>query len=140
MTKAIEVAERSASIMKKEDKLFQNLGANLESVKPGTAIVSLVIKEKHLNGHGFCHGGVLFSLTDATFGFACNSYNRKTVAKHCDITFISPVKIGNNLVAEAIEIKKYGRSAVYDVRIHNEQGELVSVFRGQAREINGTIF
>ena len=140
MTKSIDVAEKTANIMKSNDQLFQNLGANLETIKPGTAKVSLVVTEKHSNGHGFCHGGVLFSLADATFGFACNSYNKRSVARHCDITFITPVEIGNRLIAEAREIKKFGKSAIYDVRIHNEQNDLVVVFRGQAKEISGTIF
>ena len=140
MTESTQVAKKTADIMKRNDKLFQNLGANLETIKPGTAIVSLVVQEKHSNGHGFCHGGVLFSLADATFGFACNSYNRKSVAKHCDITFISPVKIGIRLTAEAIEVKKFGKSAIYDVKIQNDQNDLVAIFRGQAREISGTIY
>ena len=119
---------------------FKQLGANLENINVGTAKVSLVINQKHINGHGFCHGGIIFTLADATFGFACNSYNRKAVAQNCAITFISPVKKNDVLVSEATEIKKFGRSAIYDVTVTNQHQELVAIFRGHSREVGDQIF
>ena len=135
-----ERAAKSGATMMRDDFAFQKLGANLENINAGSAKVCLEIKQDHTNGHGFCHGGVIFTLADATFGFACNSYNVKAVAQNCAITYISPVKKRDILVSEAKEIKKFGRSAIYDVVVKNQNKDLVAIFRGHSREIGQKLF
>ena len=100
----------------------------------------LKITKNHINGHGFCHGGIIFTLADATLGLACNSCNVKTVAESCNINYISPLKETDTLIAEAKELKKFGRSAIYDVAIKNQDNNLIAIFRGHSREIGGAIF
>ncbi len=135
-----EIAVKSGATMLRNDSAFQTLGATLENVNVGSATVRLKIKQEHTNGHGFCHGGVIFTLADATFGFACNSYNNKAVAQNCTITYISPVKKKDILISEAKEIKKFGRSAIYDVTIKNQNKDLVAIFRGHSREVGQNLF
>ena len=135
-----ERAQRSGRAMIENDNTFRELGAQLELIETGAARVSLKITQSHSNGHGFCHGGIIFTLADATFGLACNSYNVKAVAQSCNITFISPVKETDILIAEAKELKKFGRSAIYDVTIKNQDNNLIAIFRGHSREIGGSIF
>ncbi|MDG2473839.1 MAG: hydroxyphenylacetyl-CoA thioesterase PaaI [Paracoccaceae bacterium] len=135
-----ERAIKTGTLMMQEDATFQRLGATLENIDKGSAIVRLEINHTHLNGHGFCHGGIIFTLADATFGFACNSYNIKAVAQNCNITYISPAKEKDVLFSEAHEIKKYGRSAIYDVTIRNSRENLVAIFRGHSRDIGNQIF
>ena len=133
-------ALKSGEALLKLDQAFKTLGANLEEIRLGFAKVSIEITKKHTNGHGFCHGGVIFTLADATFGFACNSYNIQAVAQNCGITYICPVKENDTLTAEAVEIANYGRSAIYDVSVKNQTGELVAVFRGHSRTIGSPLF
>ena len=38
------------------------------------------VRADMMNGHGVCHGGIVFALGDSAFAFACNSYNEATVA------------------------------------------------------------
>ena len=135
-----ERAVKSATIMTRDDYAFKNLGAILASVGVGSAKVCLEIKEAHTNGHGFCHGGIIFTLADATFGFACNSYNVKAVAQNCTITYISPVKTKDKLTSEATQIKKLQKSSIYDVTIKNQHNDLVAIFRGHSRDIGGHLF
>ena len=135
-----ERAVKTGTVMIENDINFQRLGASLENIDEGFALVRLEINHTHLNGHGLCHGGVIFTLADATFGFACNSYNIKAVAQNCNITYISPAKETDILFSEAKEIEKYGRSAIYDVKIINSRENLVAIFRGHSREIGQKIF
>ena len=135
-----ETAVKSSIALAERDQAFKNLGATLEEITLGGAKVSLRITKEHTNGHGFCHGGVVFTLADTTFGFACNSYNVKSVAQNCNITYISPVQENDILTAEAIEIAKYGRSAIYDIYIKNQVWEIVAIFRGHSRDIDGHLF
>ena len=64
-----ERALETGLAMVREDAAFRNLGATLETIDCGSARVHLKINQSHTNGHGYCHGGVIFTLADATFGF-----------------------------------------------------------------------
>ena len=81
-----ELAAACARVMWDDDRASQRLGVNIEHVAPGEATLTMVVTEAMTNAHGTGHGGYLFSLADAAFAYACNSYNQRTVAQHCSIT------------------------------------------------------
>lgn len=137
---ANRVAKRSAEAMWAADEASRNLGVKLEEVAPGRACLSMPVQEHMTNGHGICHGGYMFMLADSAFAFACNSYNEITVAADCQITFWRPVKVGETLTALAQEIYRSGRNGVYDVRVSNEDGDTVALFRGRSRTIGGKLY
>ena len=136
----MEIAEKCADIMWKNDQASRGLGIVLENISPGAAEMSLVVEEKHLNGHAICHGGFIFTLADSAFAFACNSYNQSTVAHSNTITFISPAYKGQRLLAKAVEKSRIGRSGIYDVSVTNEKNETIAEFRGNSRTISGKHF
>lgn len=121
-----------------DDAASQALGMTLDEVRPGYARMSMLIRSDMVNGHGICHGGFVFALADSAFAFACNSYNRSTVAQACDIVYVAPVRLGDHLVAEAVERTRYGRNGVYDVSVRRD-GDVVAEFRGRSREIAGNL-
>ncbi len=133
-------AERSAAAMWAQDGASVWLGLRLEAVGPGSARLSLTIAPHHCNGHGICHGGVIFTLADTAFAYACNSRNRRAVAQHNTITYLRPGRQGETLVAEAVELAVEGRSGVCDVAVRGEGGRLLAAFRGVSRFIEGTHF
>lgn len=135
-----ERAERSAQGMWRTDGASQWLGMSLESVDEGTAIMSLTVQQHHCNGHGICHGGIIFSLADSTFAFACNSRNKSTLAQHNSITYLAPSRLNDRLTATATEVSLTGRSGIYDVRVTNQEGETIAEFRGLSRTISGQLF
>lgn len=140
MTTPQDRATRSAQAMGQGDKASAFLGIKLESVGPGTATMSFTVKPDHLNGHGICHGGYIFTLADSTFAFACNSYNQITVAQENQITYLSPGQDGEVLTATATEQAKTGRSGVYDVVVTGGDGRKVALFRGLSRTLKGQHF
>jgi acyl-CoA thioesterase len=85
--------EASAEAMWRNDAASQGLGMRLLRVAPGEAEIAMDIEPRMLNGHGSCHGGFLFALADSTFAFACNSFNRRTVAQACGITYLRPGRL-----------------------------------------------
>ena len=135
-----ERAEKSAAAMWATDKASKWLGIRLDAIGPGTATMSFVVQEHHLNGHLICHGGYIFTLADSTFAFACNSYNQVTVAQENTITYLSPGRGGERLTAHAVEAGKTGRSGVYDITVTGEDGRKVALFRGLSRTIKGQNF
>jgi acyl-CoA thioesterase len=140
-----ETARRSAAAMWAGDRASQALGMTLDEVGPGTARMSLTVRDDMVNGHAIGHGGITFTLADSAFAFACNSYNRSTVAAGAEIRFRRPTRLGDRLVAWATERERNGRDGVYDVLVRleggdGEDGEVVAVFVGRSKEIGGTLF
>lgn len=131
-----ELARRCADVMWADDVASRRLGMQLESVAAGRATVSMTVGEDMANGHGTAHGGLIFTLADSAFAFACNSHNVRAVAQACDIVFALPVFAGDVLVAEAAERHVFGRNGIYDVRV-TRGDEVVAEFRGRSRTVGG---
>jgi acyl-CoA thioesterase len=138
---ADEVARRCAERLWRDDRLSQDLGMRLEQVSPGRAVMSMRVGEAMTNGHGICHGGVLATLADSAFAFACNSYDDVTVAAGFDIDFLAPAHRGDQLVAEAVERSRVGRSGLYDVTVRRQDADsadgqqVLAEFRGRSRSL-----
>jgi acyl-CoA thioesterase len=115
------------------------MGMHILSCEPGRAVLRMEVKPLHLNGHQICHGGFIFTLADSTFAFACNSYNKVAVAAGCSIEFLKPAKLGDVLTCEGIEQTLSGRHGIYDMRVTNQHGETIAMFRGKSAQIQGTV-
>ena len=120
------------------DAAAQALGIVLLEARAGYARAELRLEPHHGNAHGMCHGGVIFTLADSTFGHACNGHDRKTVASGADIDFLRPGLIGITLTAEAIESAVSGRTGIYDITVTDPDGAVVAVMRGRSRVICGS--
>jgi acyl-CoA thioesterase len=138
---ADEVARRCAERLWRDDRLSQSLGMRLEQVSPGRAVMSMQVTETMTNGHGICHGGVLATLADSAFAFACNTYDDVTVAAGFDIDFLAPGRSGDRLSAEAVERSRVGRSGLYDVTVRRQDAgsadgpQVLAEFRGRSRSL-----
>ena len=131
-----ETARRSAAAMAGADEAARGAGLRLIDVGPGRARVGMTVEPRHVNGHGICHGGYLFLLADAALAYASNSYGVSAVASGADIAFLRPVALGSELVAQAVERARNGRSGLYDVTV--SAGEVaVAEFRGRTRQVPG---
>lgn len=133
-------ARRSAEAMWATDTASQDMGMRIDEIGPGHAVLSMEVQPRHLNGHGSCHGGFIFTLADSAFAFACNSYNAVTVGQECQVTYLSPGLSGERLVATAIEQARPGRSGVYDVTVTGADGRKVALMRGLSRTVKGQHF
>lgn len=135
-----ERAEKSSTAMWQNDHASKWLGMSLVEVREGSAILELTVEKHHCNGHGNCHGGVIYSLADSAFAFACNSRNQSTVAQHNSITYLAPGLLGDRLTAHAKETSLIGRNGIYDVHVTNQNGNVIAEFRGCSRTIKGQLF
>jgi acyl-CoA thioesterase len=120
--------------MLRDDVASGSLGIQLVDLGPGTATVTMTVRDDMINGHAIGHGGFVFLVADTAFACACNTYGPVTVAADADITFIKPVRVGDVLTAKAVEKIRFGRSGVYDVTVRNGEG-VVAEFRGRSRTI-----
>ena len=136
---AQRLAERVADGMFASDRASRGLGMRIASVGPGRAEMTMTVREDMLNGHAMCHGGFIFLLADSTFAFACNSYNRNTVAQGCSIDYLAPAQLGDVLNATGVERSRTGRTGVYDIEVRNQHGRTVALFRGKSYRIDGHV-
>ncbi|KUZ15220.1 phenylacetic acid degradation protein [Burkholderia diffusa] len=133
------LARATARAMYDSDACSRAFGMEIAEVRAGYARLQMRVRPEFLNGHRTCHGGIIFTLADSTFAFACNSYNLNTVAAGCSIEYLRPVYGNDLLTAEAIEQTRSGRHGIYDVRVTNQTGETVAMFRGKSAQIKGTV-
>ena len=133
------LAERVAAAIGEQATAPRVLGIALDEIRPGYARMSMTITGDMLNGVGIGHGGITYTLADTAFAYACNSYNRPAVALSCTVTYPAAARLGDRLVAECREIHRKGRNGTYDCTVTNQSGDVVALFRGQCRILEGHI-
>jgi acyl-CoA thioesterase len=133
------LAERAAAVLFERDHASQTLGISITAVRPGFAQVTMKVRPDMVNGHGVCHGGLVFTLGDSAFAFACNSHNESTVAAAASIDFLSGARAGDELTAEARELWRTKRNGLYEIVIFNQHGERIALFRGRSYRIDGQV-
>lgn len=137
---AEQTARSSATAMWAADTASRAMGMELTGVGPGHATLRMTVRDDMVQGHGTCHGGVLFTLADSAFAFCCNSHGTVTVASSADITFVVSAALGDVLVADAVEETTFGRNGITRVRITRERdGTLVALFQGRSRSLGQPI-
>jgi acyl-CoA thioesterase len=126
--------EQAAELLLRDDAATKRLGITLLEVGPGRARMSMLVGDDMVNGHRTAHGGFLAAFADSAFAVACNSHGEATVAAGFSIDFLEPAHAGDELVAEAVEVVRRGRSGVYDVTIRRDQA-VIATFRGRSRSL-----
>jgi acyl-CoA thioesterase len=129
------LAQACADFLWRQDATLRSLGLERLSIEASSASVAMTVLPSMVNGIG---GGAIFTLADAVFSLACNSYNERTVASYCSIAFLHPTRLGDRLVATATEVVRSVRSGIYDVRITLEN-TVVAEFRAHSRVIGGAL-
>lgn len=136
---AQQVAEAVRDAMWQGDHASKALGMTILAIGPGTAQISMAVRQDMLNGHQICHGGLMTTLADSTFAFACNAYNELTVASGFDVNIIASAKLGDTLTATANEVAKTRRTGVYDIDVRDQNGRRIAAFRGRSMTLTGKL-
>ena len=137
MSDAQRIAERVRDHLWSTDRASQAMGMRITAIGPGSCTIAMTVREDMLNGYGTCQGGLMTTLADSCFAFACNAHDEITVAAGFDVQIVAPARLGDELVATAAEISKAGRLGVYDVDVRNQRDERVLAFRGRSYTIKG---
>jgi acyl-CoA thioesterase len=132
-----QTADKVREGMFVNDRASKWLGMQIVDVTPGRAVLAMTVRDQMLNGHDICHGGLIATLADSAFAFACNSYNEFSVASGFAIELLAPGRLGDVLTATCVEVSKAGRTGVYDTEVSNQQGQRIAVFRGRSHTVRG---
>lgn len=118
------------------DKMYLNdpfskwLGIQREEEKEGYVKLSMEIREEMLNGFGIAHGGITYSIADSALAFAANSIGIQSVSIETSISHIKPLKKGDVIYAESEQISLTKKTGLYEVKITNQNQELIAYFKG----------
>lgn len=121
--------ERTRGALHREvekEPFARKFGLRLVAVDEGYSLVEMTVTEEMRNIFGMAHGGALFALIDEAFETASNSHGTVAVALSMSVKFIAPAAVGSKLSAEAREFSRTRRTANYDIRVHDEQGQLIA--------------
>jgi acyl-CoA thioesterase len=136
---AQKIADAVGQQMFARDHAAQMLGIKLVEIKPGFARMSMTVRPDMVNGHDICHGGLIFTLADTSFAYACNAGNRATVAQNCAITFLAAARQGDVLTAAAAERHRTRRTGLTDIEVTDQTGKLIAIFRGHSQQLDGEV-
>ncbi len=132
-------AKEVVAHMMKHDLFSQWLGIEVLEIKEGYSKIKMMVRPEMINGFGIVHGGVAFSFADSAFAFACNNRNVLSVALDTSINFLKPVHVGDELIAEALEIHNGRSTGLYQIRIFNQHQHEVAVFKGTCFRTHKTL-
>ncbi|MFK8044299.1 MAG: hotdog fold thioesterase [Crocinitomicaceae bacterium] len=116
--------------MMADDAMSQWLGIQITTIAPGNVVLQMVVRPEMVNGFGIAHGGITYSLSDTCLAFSSNSHGLKAVSVETSISHLKPVKVDDILKTEIEEINLSSRFGIYQVKVINQNSELVSVFKG----------
>ena len=132
-----QLAEQVGEVMFAKDRASIALGMRVTHIGPGSATLTMVVREDMLNGADVCHGGLITTLADSAFAYACNSRNFLTLASGLSVDFVASASLGDVLTADATEVALKGNTGVYDVMVRNQNGEVIATFRGRSHRMKG---
>ncbi len=127
-----------AELMLRDDAATRALGVKIEEIRLGYVRASMRVTKHMVNGQNVCHGGLIFMLADSAFGVASNTHNQRSLAASCSIEFLAPAHLDDELTAVATEVERKGRRGIYDVRVTNQNGDTVALFRGKSATVKGS--
>ncbi len=114
-----------------QDAFAELCGIELIEAEDGRAVAVVRIEDKHLNGIGLVHGGLLCTLADLAFAAAAHTRGKVAVSISNTISYIKPAQ-GKLLRAEAVEISRNVRLGTYAVNVLDESREVIAAFQGVA--------
>lgn len=111
----------------KNDRFATRAGMEVVELREGYAHTRMLVSDDHLNAGGTVQGGAIFTLADLAFAAAVNSHDVFTVSTSSNITFFRPVTSGY-IYAEAVEIVNHHRLPFAEVRVTDDEGQLIALF------------
>ena len=130
MNDAQKLAERVVNGMMAKDAFSQWLGIEVLEIAPRRSTLRMTVRPEMINGFGVTHGGIVYSLADSALAFACNAKGSIWMAIENTVGYPKSVRTGDVLTAVATEESAGNKLGFYRVLVTNQNGELVSTFRG----------
>ena len=100
-----------------KEPFAEKFGLQLKDLDDGYSRVEMRFTKDMENLFGQAHGGALFALIDEAFETASNSHGTMAVALNMNISYLSSPTEGATLAAEARELNRTNKTALYEIKV-----------------------
>ena len=101
-------------------------GLTLEDADCGWVKASMPVTEAITNPFGYIHGGALETLIDSAGGIVCWTVGCKVCTLSLSTSFMSNVKVGRTVFAEASVVRKTDHVVFTEVKVYSDEGEVLA--------------
>lgn len=112
-----------------QDLFARHSGIELLEIEKGRSKARMKVESYHLNGAKTVHGGAIFTLADFAFAAASNSHGELAMGINTSTSFVKAATTGT-LYASAEEVSLSRKLATYQVRVTDQDDELIALFQG----------
>ena len=100
---------------------------NLVNLELGYSVVEMDYDPEKMNNiYARAHGGAVFALIDEAFETAGQTDGTIAVALNVNVTYVSSPQPGVKMRAEAKRISQTKKTAIYDIRVSADDGNLIA--------------
>ena len=123
-------------LLNKNDRFAANAGCRITEVDNQHAVAEMTVTSQHLNGGNVCQGGALFTLADLAIAALMNCQGLLTFGISNSIMFVSSAHEGDILRAEAVNVCNHHKIPSVEVRVTNQEGQLICHVTGMGYRKN----
>jgi acyl-CoA thioesterase len=117
----------------KNEPFAQALNLELVELETGHSVVHMIYEPEKMNNiYDRAHGGALYALIDEAFETAGQTDGTVAVALNVNVTYVSSPKPGLQLRAEANRVSQTRKTASYDIKVTDQNGELIALCQALA--------
>ena len=117
----------------KEEPLAQQFDMQLVELETGRSAVEMTYAPARMNNlYDRAHGGAIYALIDEAFETASQTHGTIAVAMNVNVSYMASPDPGVRLRAEAREIKRTKRTAAYDIRVVDEDRQVLATCQALA--------
>ena len=117
----------------KEEPYARALNMELVELEKGYSAVEMTYDPETMNNiYGRAHGGAIYALIDKAFETAGQTDGTIAVALNINVTYVSSPEAGTRLRAEAQKVSQTKKTAVYDIKVQDMDGQLIAICQALA--------
>ena len=121
-----EIVRKAIFKQLEREPFAKKFGMRLVELEEGYSKMEMAYTPDLENIFGLAHGGALFALIDGAFETACNSHGTMAVALNVNVTYIASPPPGSRITAEARELSRTRKTANYDIKVYDDQKQLLA--------------
>jgi len=117
----------------KKEPFARALQIKLVELAEGWSKVSMVYEpDKMDNIYARAHGGAIYALIDEAFETAGQTDGTIAVALNVNVTYVSSPEPGQRLQAEARRVSRTRKTASYDIKVTDPNGQVIALCQALA--------
>ena len=116
-----------------KEPFAQALNMELVELELGYSAVEMIYDPSAMsNIYDRAHGGAIFGLIDEAFEAACQTEGTIAVALNVNVTYVSSPQAGKRLRAEARQVSRTKKTASFDIKVSEKNGQLIATCQALA--------